>query len=303
MSFEQQLYSVALDHQLDMLRHLASQGLYDFEGGTAWVQGADQHVVEVKGLAQRDVVEQGLAKATRVLRSPNVYYWSRDMLTLVEQAANSLPEQAGITPDMVPVRDVYMYFQEPVDIPSVPELDSYISGPVKAVGWVAIPDGMFVLLIRIAPNGPARGVLGGSYWWHWDNDPRVFAINNRADFNRFHQILVSMLLFMQQEILESPAKPVDRAARRRVTKVREYDGEPCVRVVRLRKVKHTDGTETGEHEGREWHCQWIVSGHWRQQVCGTGRSLRRPTWIRPYIKGPDDQPLKPQAKRLVAVVR
>lgn len=33
--------------------------------------------------------------------------------------------------------------------------------------------------------------------------------------------------------------------------------------------------------------QWLVRGHWRNQVCGAGMRDRRPTWIEPYWKGPE----------------
>jgi hypothetical protein len=37
--------------------------------------------------------------------------------------------------------------------------------------------------------------------------------------------------------------------------------------------------------------QWLVRGHWRNQVCGPARSERRATWIAPYWKGPVDAPM------------
>lgn len=46
-------------------------------------------------------------------------------------------------------------------------------------------------------------------------------------------------------------------------------------------------------EKREFHHRWVVRGHWRQQACGPGREQRRPTWIMPHLKGPDDAPLMP----------
>lgn len=35
----------------------------------------------------------------------------------------------------------------------------------------------------------------------------------------------------------------------------------------------------------------IVRGHWRQQACGPKLTQRRPTWIHPYVKGPDEAEL------------
>ena len=42
---------------------------------------------------------------------------------------------------------------------------------------------------------------------------------------------------------------------------------------------------------REYSCRWIVSGHYRNQPCGPGRTQRRRIWIAPYIAGPKDRPL------------
>ena len=45
------------------------------------------------------------------------------------------------------------------------------------------------------------------------------------------------------------------------------------------------------NSGRECQHRWWVGGHWRQQPCGPGHSQRKPTWIAPYVKGPEDKPL------------
>jgi hypothetical protein len=47
-------------------------------------------------------------------------------------------------------------------------------------------------------------------------------------------------------------------------------------------------------EGRKPHpaaVQWLVRGHWRNQACGPHLSERRPTWIQPHWKGPEDAPI------------
>lgn len=44
---------------------------------------------------------------------------------------------------------------------------------------------------------------------------------------------------------------------------------------------------TSTDEKRIYKVRWVVRGHWRQQVCGTGRAERRRRWIEPYWKGPE----------------
>jgi len=40
-------------------------------------------------------------------------------------------------------------------------------------------------------------------------------------------------------------------------------------------------------EGWKISYSFLVRGHWRNQVCGPGRSLRKQKWIEPYVKGKD----------------
>jgi hypothetical protein len=46
----------------------------------------------------------------------------------------------------------------------------------------------------------------------------------------------------------------------------------------------------------------VVRGHWRQQPYGPQRTLRRPVWINPHVKGPADAPLA-HTERVVLVDR
>lgn len=85
-----------------------------------------------------------------------------------------------------------------------------------------------------------------------------------------------------------PARP--RAARSRIT-------TPVV----LFDIRATEYTGTGAERPSNWSHRWIVGGHWRNQAHGPGGRLRRPTWIAPHVKGPDDKPLV--VKDRVGVVR
>ncbi|GHB14582.1 hypothetical protein GCM10018777_56680 [Streptomyces albogriseolus] len=103
--------------------------------------------------------------------------------------------------------------------------------------------------------------------------------------------LASAWLLMQQPLL------VDRV-RERADKptVRAYarDGLPSpeVTVVDLRR-QYTPQDQDPDQEGpgRHYKHRWIVSGHWRDQAYGPGRSLRRKTWVPSYVKGPEGAPL------------
>lgn len=64
------------------------------------------------------------------------------------------------------------------------------------------------------------------------------------------------------------------------------------KLAELRVLELTSGASTESRGGTvEWSHRWMVRGHWRDQPCGPGNSLRRLTWIDPHVKGPSDKPL------------
>lgn len=60
-----------------------------------------------------------------------------------------------------------------------------------------------------------------------------------------------------------------------------------VTLVDLRRVQQVRDGAT-DPSGSHLTNRHIVRGHWRQQACGPEHSLRKPIWIAPHIKGPDD---------------
>lgn len=109
------------------------------------------------------------------------------------------------------------------------------------------------------------------------------------------------LWLSQRVLVEEPAQ-ASRGARRRAEKIA---GTSEVRVVRLRRTEHAAESEDAERAagegGRSYSCQWVVRGHWRNQYYATVKA-HRPIWIDPYVKGPDEAPLK-TSKTIFAVDR
>ncbi len=102
---------------------------------------------------------------------------------------------------------------------------------------------------------------------------------------QFIRTIRAMWLLMQQPLADATEVQPDRAARKRLARAGR---EPAtVRVVELRRPK---GSSEPGHTDREYHHQWIVRGHWRQQW-HPKRQVHRPVWIAPHIKGPEGAPL------------
>jgi len=139
------------------------------------------------------------------------------------------------------------------------------------------------------------------------DEPSPGPVAEWLGFNQaFHRFLAGCLSFLEQRIATAVARPVSRAARRRIDRSRPM-AEPAaaVRVVELRRREHSardDDIADGDSEGPAWHCQWIVSGHWRRQYYPASNA-HKPRYIAPYVKGPQDKPLKPPGNQLFVVKR
>ena len=105
------------------------------------------------------------------------------------------------------------------------------------------------------------------------------------------RIMAAFAVLSQQEnVVEITDLPPHRSVSKRLARKKITAAK--VRLIDIHK-RHTR-PPGGDHRVVEWTHRWIVKGHWRQQAWGPGRQYRRPTWISPHIKGPDDKPLADQ---------
>lgn len=119
-------------------------------------------------------------------------------------------------------------------------------------------------------------------------------------------------MLLDAEITVSRQAPLDRHARRRAqhANLRHDD----IQVITLRRARHAELDGDYEPVQVDWSCRWLVQGHWRHGVSGRasayphhhfvpsqhrgGASVLCQTcgqkgyWVRPYVKGPDDKPLR-----------
>lgn len=113
-------------------------------------------------------------------------------------------------------------------------------------------------------------------------------------------IIATFMLLNQKITLTERIEP-DRAQSRRLAKT-PTPASPVKLVTLRRPTRLSDGDEAPgvSESGREYTCQWVVSGHWRRYRVGPGRVRIEKKWISDYIAGPEDQPLvvKPTVKVL-----
>lgn len=111
--------------------------------------------------------------------------------------------------------------------------------------------------------------------------------------------------FIEQKIFVHSSERADRATRRRVDGLAakmQVVTEELVRVIALRKRVYPQNASHAAEEAVEWSCRWLVRGHWREQWYPS-LGIHQPKWILPYVKGPEDKPLRPPRATVFAVVR
>jgi hypothetical protein len=251
------------------------------------------------------------AEADRVLKG-ELYWTSAQMTELASEAAKTMP---GFTlaPEDMPSAYGLMAFERPIRTVVSPEGGHAV--PITAAAW-----GLW---------HPDKYQAGG-VWVSWYSDtaaaidaqsdadmhPNVKAMMKASqpsitydcesmapftdqDARRINpftgedaspealtvDLLKATWLLMQQPLVRTTEIEPDRTVRKRL---RRAGQEPKpVRVIELRRPKAS--SEHGDGD-REYHHQWIVRGHWRQQW-HPKREVHRPVWIAPHIKGPEGAPL------------
>lgn len=123
--------------------------------------------------------------------------------------------------------------------------------------------------------------------------PDDFSDNTPA--RETYEGIAKMLAFVNSPFLMHRVERPDRGFRRRLLTAKQplnFD----VQFIDLRRVETTTSKNQDVEEtyNRDYHWRWLVSGHIRNQWYPTTQSHKL-IWIQPYIKGPEDRPLKPRA--------
>ena len=230
-----------------------------------------------------------------------LYFWTSRVASVVEHASRSYPlEGEAFLPNLP---QAFCVFERP---PLWAVIDGVRSG-LSALSWTAGTDAATgALKLRI------RGLvwIGGRCTVCFsveiknpleipaalDSDP-TFQEEARA----VYRWICSASMFVEQRIVENENATVGRHVARRAAKL--HIPSTC-NVVQMRRLdrRRADGTTHNHEAALEWQCQWLVRGHWRQQFYpSAGRHV--PRWIAPYIKGPNDKPMKSPQPTVFVVKR
>jgi len=215
-------------------------------------------------------------------------YWIDPQFTaLITQVVTDLPDTT-ITDRIVPAGSGLITWSTPVDQ----------RHHIAAASWTPHPDGWRILCYRslgpdLPPNllEPTRHEIGWLIPIHAVNIPRETILNAESPL----AALVASWLIIAQQLTHDEPTLVDPPIRKAYARARRP--APEVRLIRI-KPRHSQPQTTETPSGRSPtgrakpdHRYW-VSGHERNQAYGPGRSLRHKIQIDPFLKGPDDAPIK-----------
>lgn len=251
------------------------------------------------------------------LRRASCYYWTWAIYEAVLASSADLPDDTVVS--LEKYHDMtwhWFWFERPVQVSPLQPFQGVLWGAMsergegstrrdrritihlygKEYGQLQVQDSLYLpdmwSLKRVAAESalPKRDALELGY-------ARFDEPASMQDFLRF---FVAMLLWIDQEILTTRNAELDRHARKRLLKVAPEQATD-IKVVELRR-RHQESHGEAHGDGVEWTCQWVVRGHWRQQYYpSTGE--RRPKWILPYVKGPEEMPLKVPRSEVFVVRR
>jgi hypothetical protein len=231
----------------------------------------------------------------------DLFFVSSPMTELAKAAGRSLPG-FNLMPEDVPTQRGLIVFESPMAIVEedgdpvhlIAAAWSRWNGAPKAwrhgglwISWYSDRDNPE----RPGPKPPTRLIYDNEIQAPFHPDP--IPIHDSAtgelvapgEISYPIDVLKSAWLLMQQPLAHIEEVTPDRPSRKRL---RRLGHEPsAVRVVHLRRASRPSGV--GESD-REYHHQWIVRGHWRQQWYPS-RQVHRPVWIAPHVKGPEGAPL------------
>lgn len=113
------------------------------------------------------------------------------------------------------------------------------------------------------------------------------------------KFIVALLYFMRSKIVVNSTEIPDRSSRKK------FGGkgftEKTVNLIKLRVTEYKYPQGIGQADV-EWSCRWIVRGHWRNQYYAS-RHVHELIWISPFVKGPEDKPLKKPGATIFDVER
>lgn len=285
-------------------------------------QFAALKIARIEANEARPSVVGGMADYNASILLPRAvpFAWSAETISAVWLASKTIPLDATIEPDIIPeeYEAAWWWLGEwPLPIPLRDRkniVDDFMDADCISGLLLARYEGRLLIIdSRISDVGPMmtgflvppfgvalREFLSGSSFSYFKSDKGyIEAPSDRAlHLTRF---LMAAAAWLRQRIVTVSSGHIERHRRKQIA--REHDVLMSdVKVISLRRAEHQPESSSPNSGDVDWSCRWIVSGHWRNQYHpSTGKHELK--YILPYVKGPEDKPLKVPTQTVYAVNR
>lgn len=258
------------------------------------------------------------------LSCAETYSWSRDTVSATLLASKSVPAHTQIN---MPSGCAWWWFDRPIDICELHQEQGRIKGQWKNPSWKLPVSGLLIHAddkrtwfrpFHLIDDGLchiAGGKIGSWFSWYVPSGARIdeFANIARTDATTpgydtqtislgCTRLFAAGCAWLQQRIVSIGCGPVERHRRKQLAREFRTPLPTDVKVVQLRRYEPAGRQDVTADSAVDWSCRWVVNGHWRNQYHpSTGEHQLK--YILPYVKGPDDKPLRETQNRVYVVNR
>jgi hypothetical protein len=233
--------------------------------------------------------EPSLRSLGLTIEHAHTYLWKFDIIQMA--ADYPIPDHV-VADSVMPFDAMYFSFEDAVDA-----LNDQ-GDKIGITDW-------FLLL---------RGPRGVNIYWNLENDNRADgAIDSRGPqigsgtvaYGPFHSdgsqsfgdMAIAMLAFLASDYVGKEQRRLPRQMRRHDLAAHSVLRDTLVHVVTLRQAVREAVTRDGPGRSLD-EIRWWVRGHLRAQWYPS-ESAHHLVWIAPYLKGPEDAPLRPHVRHVI----
>lgn len=285
----------------------------------------------------RDMVVSATKFITKKSPEAQLYFCSEEMTDVVEHAANLFDSTDRADLSLLPSPVGFCYFARGVvlgkDGPK--GLQGYIT---HALYWVRVSEDLYFLVSLndsyveqdTQSKSQRKQLLEGTIYFdvqqRWTvnyvagitpgspitkNDTNPLTSEEMAKRNlKFldlspQALAQSFFLMVNQHTFVDRSEKVKTSHKKRIKRLQSKNLPTSTQVIKLRRTYYSSDTSSSQGKKIEYSHRWFVTGHWRWQPYKdpeTKEPMNKRIWIHPYIKGPDDKPLK-TAPKVFSLVR
>lgn len=283
----------------------------------------------------------GFRADLELIKVAKPFAWTSDTVRATLSASHSIPMDTAFNRTNLPFGSVWWHFENPLPFVTTKEdkpIKALLVGHMQSVPslreHLANPDDDRYFISSWTNSQGAFGNIWPSQTFTWKSHEtvedmlRTAALEHNALYGpggKWHERALADDIIGIVPFLEAchslakfvlagmnwinskvvVAQPVGVPNKRRKEAQSKLGRVSDVHIIQLRRSERPEQepTEGDEESKKNWTCQWTVDGHWRNQRVGPGRAETRLTWIDPYIKGPENLPLKVQKKKIYVVSR